>query len=144
MRRSRSEKKDKKLADDARLMRWWKAWHREQREAVCAGPHGAVLGELFRMLLNLKHVQPAQLIGLARSVDWVGIDTDTKLTVLHEINVAITRFREKRGEEPIDDALPGEPLRVFQVIRGIVMNQFPTSAGESPPELIRQNSGEVP
>ena len=123
MRRSRSEKKDKKLADDARLMRWWKAWHREQREAVCAGPHGAVLGELFRMLLNLKHVQPAQLIGLARSIDWVVIDYDTKLTVLHEINSSITKFREKRGLEPIDDTVEGEPP--FRTLKAIL---FPARA----------------
>src|SRR6516164_6501136 len=98
-------KRDKKLADDARLLRWWKAWHREQREAVLAGPHGAVLGELFRMLENLQHVQPSQLIGLVRAIDWAVIDTDTKLTTLHELNAAITKFREKRGLEPIDDAL---------------------------------------
>jgi hypothetical protein len=27
------------------VLRAWRAWHREQREAVLAGPHGAVLGE---------------------------------------------------------------------------------------------------
>ena len=137
MRRSRSEKKDKKLADDARLMRWWKAWHREQREAVCAGPHGAVLGELFRMLLNLKHVQPAQLIGLARSIDWVVIDYDTKLTVLHEINSSITKFREKRGLEPIDDTVEGEPP--FRTLKAIL---FParTPPGAKPGTSIRNSA----
>jgi len=39
---------EQKLADDAGLLRWWKAWHREQHEAVLARPHGAVLGELAR------------------------------------------------------------------------------------------------
>jgi hypothetical protein len=137
VRRSRSEKKDKKLADDARLMRWWKAWHREQREAVCAGPHGAVLGELFRMLLNLKHVQPAQLIGLARSIDWVVIDYDTKLTVLHEINSSITKFREKRGLEPIDDTVEGEPP--FRTLKAIL---FPARAptGAKPGTSIRNSA----
>ena len=137
MRRSRSEKKDKKLADDARLMRWWKAWHREQREAVCAGPHGAVLGELFRMLLNLKHVQPAQLIGLARSIDWAVIDYDTKLTVLHEINSSITKFREKRGLEPIDDTVEGEPP--FRTLKAIL---FPARAptGAKPGTSIRNSA----
>jgi len=42
-------KKEKELADNARLLRAWKKFHREQREAVLAGPHGAVLSELFRM-----------------------------------------------------------------------------------------------
>ena len=34
----RKSERDKKLVDDARFMRWWKAWHREEREAVLAGP----------------------------------------------------------------------------------------------------------
>jgi hypothetical protein len=119
----RSEKQDKKLADDARLLRWWKAWHREQRDFVLAGPHGAMLGELFRMLDNLQHVQPSQLIGFVRSIDWAVIDTDTKLTTLHELNVAITRFREKHNpEEPIDDSVSDEPP--FRTIKAIM---FPTS-----------------
>jgi hypothetical protein len=143
VKRSQSEK-DKKLADDARLLKWWRAWHREQRDLVLSGPHGTVLSELYRAIKSLEHIQPVQLIGLVRCIDWAKIDADTRLTTLHELNVAITRFREKRGQEPIDDALPDEPLRVFQLIRGIVMNQFPASAGEGPPELIRQNSGEVP
>jgi len=127
---SQSEK-DKKLADNERLLRWWKKFHREERDAVLAGPHGAVLGELLRMIKNLEHIWPSQLVGFARCIDWAAIDTNTKLITLHELNAAITRFREKRDQEPIDDALPDEPLRVFQVIRGIVMNQFPADAGEA-------------
>jgi hypothetical protein len=45
----RKSEKDKKLADDARLLRAWKKFHREEREAVLAGPHGSVLAELFRI-----------------------------------------------------------------------------------------------
>jgi hypothetical protein len=117
----RSTAQEKKLADDARLLRWWKAWHREQRDLVLAGPHGAVLSELFRMLDNLQHVQPAQLIELARSIDWAAIDTDTKLTVLHEINSSITKFREKRGLEPIDDTVSDEPP--FRTLKAILFTE---------------------
>ena len=126
---------EKKLADDARLLRWWKAWHREQREAVLAGPHGAVLGELLRMVKNLQHVQPAQLIGFARSIDWIAIDYDTKLTVLHEINSSITKFREKRGLEPIDDTVEDEPP--FRTLKAIL---FPARAptGAKPGLSIRE------
>jgi hypothetical protein len=123
-------KRDKKLVDDARLLRWWRAWHREQREAVLAGPHGAVLSELLRMIKNLEHIQPSQLIGFARSIDWAGIDTETKLVVLHEINVAITRFREKRNpDEPISDPLPHEPDTPFRTIKAILFpERAPTGA----------------
>ena len=133
----RSTAQEKKLADDARLLRWWKAWHREQREAVLAGPHGAVLGELLRMVKNLQHVQPAQLIGFARSIDWIAIDYDTKLTVLHEINSSITKFREKRGLEPIDDTVEDEPP--FRTLKAIL---FPARAptGAKPGTSIRNSA----
>jgi hypothetical protein len=113
----RKSERDKELRNNARLLRWWAAWHREQRDLVLAGPHGAVLAELFRMFSNLKHVQPTQLIGFVRSIDWAVIDYDTKLVVVHEINSAITTFREKHGLEPIDDALPGNPDTPFRTIK---------------------------
>ena len=127
MRRSQSEK-DKKLADNERLLRWWKKFHREERDLVLAGPHGATLAELFRMFKNLQHVQPAQLIGLARSIDWVVIDTNTKLVTLHEFNAAVTRFREKRNpDEPIDDTVSDEPpFRMFKAI--LFPERAPTGA----------------
>jgi hypothetical protein len=124
MKRRRSEKEQKKLADDARLLRWWKAWHREQREAVCAGPHARTLAELFRMFANIECVKPAQLIGFIAAIDWAAIDYPTRLTVLHEVNSAITKFRESQKLDPIDDPLPGAPSNAFQVIRGIVTS-FP-------------------
>ena len=122
-------KRDKKLADDARLLRWWKAWHREQREAVLAGPHGAVLGELFRMFKNLEHVQPVQLIGSARAIDWTVIDFDTRLTVLHEANASISKYREKCGLDPINDALPGEPDTPFRALKAIMFPSSPHHEG---------------
>jgi hypothetical protein len=140
----RSTAEEKELTDRARLLSWWKKFHAEEKAAVLNGPHGVALAELFRMIKNIEHIRPSQLVGLASAIDWAAIDTNSKLVTLHELNNSITKLREARGLDPIDDALSHEPLRVFQVIRGIVMNQFPASAGESPPEPIRQNSGEVP
>jgi hypothetical protein len=130
MRRLKSEK-EKKLADDARLMRWWRAWHCEQRDAVLAGPHATTLVELFRMFSNIKHVTPVQLVGFISAIDWSAIDYQTRLTVLHEVNSAITKFRESQGFEPIDDPLPGAPPNAFQIIRKI-LNQFPAPTQEGP------------
>ena len=136
MPRPRSDKAQKKLADDARLMRWWKAWHRKQRdEALAKYPD---LAELFRMFKNLEHLRPAQLIGFAQSIVWAAIDYNTKLTVIHEINTAITAFRVKRGLEPIDDNLPGDPDTPFRTIKAIVLTASPhcegADRGEARPE----------
>jgi len=137
MNHRRSEKKDKKLADNERLLRWWKKFHREEREAALVGPHGAALAELFRMFKNLQHVRPTQVIGFARSIDWSAIDFDTRLVVLHEVNAAITKFREKRGLEPIDDTVEDEPP--FRTLKAIL---FPTRAptGAQPGMSIRNSA----
>jgi hypothetical protein len=124
-------KKEKELAENARLLHAWKKFHREEREAVLAGPYGTTLAELFRMFANMKHVRPSQLVGYTRAIEWSKIDFPTRLVVLHEANAAITKLREGQGLPPIDDALPGEPSRAFQIIREII-NSFPQSRGGPP------------
>ena len=47
------------------------------------------------------------------------MDADTRLIVLHELNVAICALREKHGQEPIDDPLPGEPDNAFRIIKNL-------------------------
>jgi len=122
MKPRRSDREQKKLAENVRLMRAWKNFHREERDAVLAGPHGAVLSELFRLLENLQFAR--ELISAIEAVDWAAIDTNTRLIVLHEVNAAITRWRERAGQGPIDDALPGQPLRAYQLAKKIIKN-FP-------------------
>jgi hypothetical protein len=125
----RQSQKDKELADNARLLRAWKQFHREERDAVLAGPHSATLGELFRMFANLKHVQPAQLIGFISAIDWAAIDYETKLTVIHEINAAIVKLRVTHGLVPIDDNLPDEPDTPFRTIKASALAPSPHHEG---------------
>jgi len=128
----RQSQKNKELVDNAHLLRAWKKFHRDERAEVRTGPYGAVLGELFRMFANLKHVQPSQLVGYTRAIDWSEIDYPTRLTVIHEANAAITKLREKQGREPIDDPLHGAPPNVFQIIREILITKLPTSSWARP------------
>ena len=121
--------KEQELVDKTRLLRAWRRFHREERDAALAGPHGAVVNELFRMFKNLQHVQPSQLIGYVQSIDWSAIDYATRLTVIHELNNAITAFREKRGLEPIDDGVPGDPETAFRTIKAIVLTPSPQCEG---------------
>jgi len=123
-------KQEKELADNARLLRAWKKFHREEREAVLAGPHGAVLSELFRMFANIQHVAPAQLVGFVQSINWADVDYAVRLTVLHEINNAITECRVERDMEPVDDSLLGESESPFRLIKIILFppNGAPTGA----------------
>jgi hypothetical protein len=136
MRRNSKQERDKELRDNARLLRWYKAWHREQRDEALSGPHARTLAELFRMFANLKHVQPTQLAGFIGAIDWSAIDYQTRLTVLHELNSAITRYREKRGLPAIDDSLAGQPESPFRVIKAILFPPPREGAhrGEARPE----------
>ena len=131
MTRPLSDKTQKKLADDARLLRAWKKFHREEREAALAGPYASTLSALFCMFASIECVKPAQLIGFIGAIDWTAIDYNTRLTVLHELNQSIMKLREKRELEPIEDPLPDAPENVFRTIKAIVNNtEFPAPAGE--------------
>jgi len=126
MKRRKSEK-ERKLADDARLMRAWRNWHAEQLQEAFVGLHRDVMGRLVAELKDLKSAR--ELVAFIDAQDWSAVDANTRLIVLHEVNAAIMRLREHLGQPPIDDALWHEPLRAFQLIRNI-MNQFPASVGE--------------
>jgi len=128
MRRNSKQDRDRERAELAKLTRVWRQWHHEERDAVLAGPHGGVLGELFRMAANLQHVRPAQLIGFIGTIDWTAIDARTRSTVLHEVGTAITKFREQQGLPPFDDPLDDRP-NAFRAIHKIII-AFPASAGE--------------
>jgi hypothetical protein len=126
MPRNSKQERERERAGDAKMFRAWKKFHREERDAVLVGPYAVTLAELFRMFANLKHVQPAHLIEFISAIDWAAIDYQTRLTVLHELNTTITKFREKRGLEPIDDALPGDPDTPFRTIKAML---FPSNEG---------------
>ena len=131
----RKTAKDQALADDARLLTRWRQWHREQLDEVLAGPDGAAVAQVMAFL---KHMQPQSapaLIALLRDFDWSEMDADVRLVVLHEINEAITRLRERAGLAPIDDALPGERMTAFLLIKE---HLFPRKAENPPGAISRQ------
>ena len=110
---------------------------------MLAGPHGSVLNELFRVLANLKHMQPAQLIGCVQSIDWTAIDYNTKLVVVHECNSAITAYREKHNLESIDDNLPGDVDTPFRTIKAIVLIPSPHTRAPTEAKLGLSNCNPI-
>jgi hypothetical protein len=137
MHRHRQSKRDKELEDNARLLRRWKAFHHEQLEEALAGVHRDVFERLMAELKTLHSAR--ELVAFISAQDWSAMDANTQLIALHEINSAICRLREKRGLEPIDDALPDQPLTAFQRIRKIITS-FPQHCGEAQPGHSRPDS----
>jgi hypothetical protein len=120
-------KQDKKLADDARLLRAWKHWHAEQLEEALAGVHRNVLERMMAQLKDLKSAR--ELVNAMAAEDWSTVDEDTKLIVLHQVNAAICKLRTELGQEPIDDPLPGQPDNAYRLIKNL-FNRFPPHVGE--------------
>ena len=116
-------KKDQELTNRNRLARAWRAWHREQLNQALAGVHRDVFERLMAQLKDLRSAR--QLIDAIAQEDWSAVDADTRLVILHEINNAITRAREKLGLAPIDDPLLPGKLNAFQIIRSIISTERP-------------------
>jgi hypothetical protein len=83
------------------------------------------------MFANIECVQPSQLVGFVRAIDWSGIDVHTRLVVLHQLADAIMKHREKCGLAPFSDPLPDQPDDVFRIIQKI-FTEFPASQQEGP------------
>jgi hypothetical protein len=124
---------EQELADRATLARAWKRWHAEQLKQALAGIHGDVIARLMTQLENLREARA--LVDAVAAEDWSRVDANTRMVALHETNRAITKLREHLDSKtPIDDALPGQPLRAFQLIRAIIdPKSFP-----QPAEAFRQ------
>jgi hypothetical protein len=137
----RNSEKDKKLADDERLLRAWRNFHAEELAEALAGPHRHVLEPLMQLLETLDLHSSKALVAFIRAQEWSAIDAQTKFVVLHEINTAITKLRTRNGMAPIDDALWGERANVFQTIRLIIV---PLDDGKPAEGILGTAAGRIP
>jgi hypothetical protein len=120
---------------NARLLRAWRQWHRQQLDAVLAGPHGAAVARILKFLEGMRPQSTPALIALLHEFDWHRMDAQVSLVVLHEINAVIVKLRERYGMLPIDAALPHERPTGFLVLRELFRAQ------EAPPDA--HSSGHV-
>src|SRR5262249_21712319 len=109
--------RQKALEDRNKLFRLWQKWHREELEKLAAGPYGTAVKELASMLATLTLSSGLELIELVRRGPWRAADADIPFQVLRLIDGALAGLRERHGLPPFDDALPGEPATVFELIR---------------------------
>jgi hypothetical protein len=112
-----NRKLERERADRARLLRGWLAWHRDERNAVLAGPRGAMFERLLFILKNSTPQSAPVLLNYMRGVDLSDVDYPTRLVMLHEINRAIAAVRERGGLAPYSDPLPGEPENLSRLIK---------------------------
>jgi hypothetical protein len=80
---------------------------------------------------DLKPDSASALIALLHEYDWSATSPAVCLVVLHQINQAITKLRERSGMTPIDDALPPHANTAFLIIRELLNGQRNRSPGDS-------------
>jgi hypothetical protein len=108
-------KAEKKLADDARMLRAWQRWRRERLEALLAGPYAEPAQALLIFLKNMSSA--SALVEFVKRGPWLDADGDVRAEVLSVINAAIVTQREKLGLQPFDDSIDDMPLNAFLLIR---------------------------
>jgi hypothetical protein len=129
----------KKLQDDARLAKAWRQWHAEELAEARNGPHGAIVTELMDVLDRLTPSSAPALLACFERPDWTAVSYDVRLTILHQLNTAITRLREQHGAPPIDDGVPGERDNSFRRIKNL-MFAAPPGAHPGPNQMKQANS----
>jgi len=110
----------KRAAEKDRLQAGWRAWRKERREALLAGPHGRTARELLRLVDALTLDDGDALIEAVLRGPWCKADPDTRAEILSLIDRALIELRERHDLAPFDDALPGEQPNAFLVLRGLL------------------------
>jgi hypothetical protein len=131
---------EEKLADDARLLRVWRRWHRDELEAAVAGPHGAVATRLVQLLRDLTLKSAPALLNFVDAQTWSDIDHNTRFILLHEIDAAVTVLRTRNGMLPFDDPPDDDRPNVFLKIRTIMFAPPRVAPPGAQPGFIQQNT----
>jgi hypothetical protein len=112
--------RDKALKERDHLLRNWLRWRGERLAQLLAGPQGDAIRALVQFLHDIKFEQAPALVEFIAASQLRIADADIRFEILHLIDRAIARLREKQGLPPFDDALPGEAPTAFQIIRGLL------------------------
>ncbi len=119
-RRAAMEARKREEKDEAQQLSLYKSWKREMR-AEMISQHGAQLERLMKTIKNLTIDSAGDLVEYVEHADWlIKADAHSRITILGYIDSAIIRLRIQHGLAPFDDALPGEDLSAFQMIRKIL------------------------
>jgi hypothetical protein len=112
--------RDKALQERDHLLRNWLRLRGQRLAQLLAGPQGDAVRALVRFLDGITFEQAPTLVEFIAASKLRTTDADIRFEILHLIDWAIASLREKQGLPPFDDALPGERLTAFQIIRGLL------------------------
>jgi hypothetical protein len=116
---NRAQKKAviKALSERDQLFRLWKQWRRDVVNEELDGPYQVELQALIDFLNGMTLQDEQRLLKLVKTGPWKKSPADIRYLVLRLVSTRIVTLREKAELEPFDDALPGQPLTTYQLIR---------------------------
>lgn len=109
---------EKKIRENQQLSRQFIKWKKERREALRT--NGKEISDLLDLLDTITFSSGPVLVSYLESAEWLrSLERNIKDDLLSAIADAIIKVREKEGLPPFDDALPGEPPKIFEKIKEI-------------------------
>lgn len=117
-RRARTEQAEKEFAEEAQLLKLYRAHQRRDVRALLEGPFGKDVRGLMKILRAMTLESGPALLKIVRSSSWLKeMPVEQRWIVLRLASRSIIRVREAAGLQPFDDGLPGDPPKAFEQIR---------------------------
>ena len=109
---------EKALAERSKQMSRAKRWINAETQAFLDGPWGNQIKQIESFLKSMGIEDAERLLDILDRLDWFRhADRNIRSYLLSSIDEAIINLRVDNGLAPIDDALPGEQLTIFQMIK---------------------------
>ena len=101
------------------LRRDYRAWKREQLDAVLAGPFGKDVRGLRQFLRTMTASSAPALVKMIERAAWLqDAPADVRSIAFRLVSAAIERVRGNEGLDPCDtDGLPGQPPTACDLVR---------------------------
>ena len=109
---------EKALAERSKQISCAKRWINAETQAFLDGPWGNQIKQIESFLKSMGIEDAERLLDILDRLDWFRhADRNIRSYLLSSIDEAIINLRVDNGLAPIDDALPGEQLTIFQMIK---------------------------
>lgn len=118
-RRALKEAAEKELEEQEALLRQYRAWRAERKQALLDGPHGKDVRGIVQFLRTMTLSSAPGLLKLIERSAWIRtMSASDRADLLNIIGSSIVRLRVRSGLPEFDDEIPfAEPPKAFSQIK---------------------------
>jgi len=119
---------EKALAERSKQFAQAKRWTKAELKALLEGPWAPQIKRILYFLHKMGIEDGPSLLALLDDLSWLEkAEHNIRMHILAEIDDAIIMLRICAGLPPIDDALPGEELTIFQITKENLATRSPAN-----------------